>query len=78
MKSACKSTCKSTFLLIIIIFRDFSGSALLADQMKESVSSVTNNGEGFLVYCTGNLHITCMSYENNWWNVRDAQQKCKK
>ena len=45
--------------------------------MKESISTVTNNGEGFLVYCTGNLGITCISYENDRWNVGTAPNKCK-
>ena len=45
--------------------------------MQESISTVTNNGEGFLVYCTGNLGITCISYENNQWNVGTAPNKCK-
>ena len=58
-------------------FRDFSSSALLEDQMQESISTVTNNGEGFLVYCTGNLGITCISYENDRWNVGTAPNKCK-
>ena len=44
--------------------------------MQESISAVTNNGEGFLVYCTGNLNITCMSYENNQWNIGTAPNKC--
>ena len=45
--------------------------------MQESISAVTNNGEGFLVYCTGNLNIACLSYENNVWNIGTAPYKCK-
>ena len=45
--------------------------------MQESISTVTNNGEGFLIYCTGNLLITCISYENNRWNIETAPYKCK-
>ena len=44
--------------------------------MKESISTVTNNGDGYFVYCTGNLNIACISYENNWWNVETAPYKC--
>ena len=57
--------------------RDFSSSALLEDQIQESISTVTNNGEGFFIYCNGNLHITCISYENNRWNAGTAPNKCK-
>ena len=45
--------------------------------MQGSISTVTNNGEGFLIYCTGNLRITCISYENNRWNAGTAPNKCK-
>ena len=48
----------------------------MQNQMKESISTVTNNGEGYFVYCTGNLNIACLSYENNWWNIGTAPYKC--
>ena len=65
----------------ITISRDFSSSPLIQSSMREGVSTVTNNGEGYFVYCTNtgrwSEQFSCISYENGRWHIGNADTKCK-